>query len=342
MRLFFLFLLTSVVQAAPEGMVEIPGGTYTRGSTLKERFPEESPTHKVTVSTFYIDVHEVTNAQFSKFVDATGYLTQAERGWKKEDFPKAPPESLKPGALVFSAPPAAVQKSGQGAHWQWWQFKEGASWKHPLGPKSDLKGKENHPVTCVTWDDANAYAKWAGKRLPTESEWERAARGGKEQQIFIWGNEPKPEDASWPANIFTGDFPHNDTGLDGFVGTAPIKSFPPNDYGLYDMGGNAWEHCSDFYRPDAYASFLKDPKDNPKGPSSGVSEPMVNWFYSRGKYPSEATFGKPHQLSLLHVIRGGSYLCHHSYCLRYRPSARHFSESLAPSNHIGFRCAKSK
>ncbi len=333
--LLFLLTLTSLALAAPEGMVEIPGGTYTRGADSK-RFQEEGPSHQVTIDAFYLDIHEVTNAQFLKFTEATGYRTQAERGWSAEDFPKAPPGTLKPGAMVFSAPPEAVKLSGQGAEWQWWQFREGASWR------SHLKGRENHPVTCVTWEDANAYAKWAGKRLPTEAEWERAARGGKEKKTFVWGNEAKPDPSSWPANIFTGEFPNNDTGLDGHTGTSPVKSFPPNAYGLYDMAGNVWEHCSDFYYPNTYHFFIKDPHPNPTGPKRGVSQPEINWFFMKGKYPSPAIFGKQHPLSLLHVTRGGSYLCHHSYCLRYRPSARHYSESLAPSNHTGFRCAQSK
>lgn len=335
MRLLLFLLTLTLVHAAPEGMVEIPGGTYTRGAN-SERFPEEGPAHKITLDAFYLDIHEVTNAQFEKFVAATGYLTQAERGWKSEDFPKAPPETLKPGAMVFSAPPKKVKLSGQGAHWQWWKFRQGMSWK------SFRKNKPNHPVTCITWEDAHAYAKWAGKRLPTEAEWERAARGGKDGEIFIWGNEAKPDKDKWPANIFTGTFPHDDTALDGFAGTAPVKSFPPNAYGLYDMAGNVWEHCSDFYHPNTYATFIKDPKKNPQGASRGISQPEMTWFFMNGKYPNPVIFGKQHPLSLLHVTRGGSYLCHHSYCLRYRPSARHYSESLAPSNHTGFRCAKSK
>jgi len=329
-----LLFLASLAQATPEGMVEIPGGTFTRGKN-SQRFEEEGPAHQVTIDAFYLDEHEVTNAQFSTFVKATNYLTQAERGWKKEDFPKAPPETLKPGAMVFMPPPKEVRLAGQGAHWQWWQFREGESWK------TQSKGKPNHPVTCITWEDANAYAKWAGKRLPTETEWERAARGGKEGFTFVWGNEAKIN-GKWPANIFTGTFPNDDTALDGFAGTAPVKSYPPNPYGLYDMAGNVWEHCRDFYKPDTYASFIKEPHQNPTGPKRGVTQPMIAFFYGKGKYPSPAVFGKAHPLSLLHVVRGGSYLCHHSYCLRYRPSARHYSESLAPSNHTGFRCAKSK
>jgi formylglycine-generating enzyme required for sulfatase activity len=328
----------------PKGMVWIEGATYTRGTKENPDIPfndEERPIHKVTVSGFYLDEHEVTNAQFREFVDATGYKTQAEKGWSKIDFPKAPPEALKPGCIVFSGPPRAVELRGQGAEWQWWRFQEGASWKHPAGPQSNLKGLENYPVVCITWEDANAYCKWADKRLPTEAEWELAARGGNEGFDYIWGNSPKPG-TKWLANVFTGEFPHKDTGEDGFKGAAPIKSFPPNKFGLYDMAGNAWEHCSDLYRPDAYSLFIKSPKKDPKGPRGGVSQIEVNWFLQNGEWPSPLIFGKQHALSLLHVTKGGSFLCHASYCLRYRPGARHYSESLAPTNHTGFRCAKSK
>ena len=348
-RLFLFFPLISLLyadskDAPPEGMAWIKGATYTRGTKENPKFPfnpEERPLHKVTVDGFYLDTHEITNAQFRKFVEATGYKTQAERGWSDTDFPKAPPEALKPGALVFSGPPAAVKLQGEGAEWQWWRFEVGASWQNPTGKGSDVKGKDDHPVVCVTWEDANAYCKWADKRLPTEAEWELAARGGKEGLDYIWGNESKPGE-KWLANVFTGEFPHKDTGKDGFQGSAPIKSFPANPYGLYDMAGNVWEHCSDLYRPDSYTIFKKDPKKNPTGPQNGVSQPEVNWFLQRGSWPSPIVFGKQHPLSLLHVTKGGSFLCHASYCLRYRPGARHYSESLAPANHTGFRCAKSK
>ena len=329
---------------APEGMVWISGATYTRGTPEKQDLPhnpEERPVHKVTVGGFYIDIHEVTNAQFRKFVEATGYKTQAERGFTKEDFPKAPPEMLKPGSLVFAGPEDSVELWREGAEWQWWRFVEGADWQRPTGPKSTIEGKDDHPVVCVNWEDAQAYCKWAGKRLPTEAEWELAARGGKDGLDYIWGNKLKPGE-EWLANVFTGEFPHKDTGDDGFKGSAPVKSYPPNPYGLYDMAGNVWEHCTDFYRPDAYELFLKDPKENPTGPKSGVSQPEVNWFLQRGSWPSPIIFGKQHPLSLLRVTKGGSFLCHTSYCLRYRPGARHYSESLTPTNHTGFRCAKSK
>ena len=331
-------------QKEPEGMVWIEGDTYTRGTPENPDLPhnpEERPVHEVTVSGFYLDIHEVTNAQFREFVEATGFKTRAERGFTREDFPKAPPEMLRPGALVFSGPDESVELWREGAEWQWWRYLEGADWQHPTGPKSDIKGKDDHPVVCVNWEDAQAYCHWAGKRLPTEAEWELAARGGKEKLDYIWGNESKPGD-KWLANVFTGEFPHQDTAEDGFKGTAPVKSYPPNPFGLYDMAGNVWEHCSDYYRPDAYQLFVKDPQKDPTGPKNGVSQPEVNWFLQRGSWPSPIVFGKQHPLALLRVTKGGSFLCHTSYCLRYRPGARHYSESLTPTNHTGFRCAKSK
>ncbi len=337
-------LLPAAPDKAPEGMVWIEGDTYTRGTPENADLPhnpEERPVHEVTVSGFYLDIHEVTNAQFRKFVEATGYKTQAERGFTQEEFPKAPPEMLKPGSLVFSGPDESVELWREGAEWQWWRFVEGADWKHPTGPKSSIEGKDNHPVVCVNWEDAQAYCKWAGKRLPTEAEWELAARGGKEGLDYIWGEKPKPDD-KWLANVFTGEFPNKDSGEDGFKGTAPVKSYPPNPYGLYDMAGNVWEHCADYYRPDAYELFVKNPQKDPTGPKGGVSQPEVNWFLQRGSWPSPIIFGKQHPLSLLRVTKGGSFLCHTSYCLRYRPGARHYSEGLTPTNHTGFRCAKSK
>ena len=342
--LALISLLPAAPETAPEGMVWIEGATYTRGTPENPDLPhnpEERPVHQVTVTGFYLDIHEVTNAQFRKFVEATGYKTQAERGFTQEEFPKAPPEMLKPGSLVFSGPDESVELWREGAEWQWWRFVEGADWQHPTGPKSSIEGKDEHPVVCVNWEDAQAYCKWAGKRLPTEAEWELAARGGKEGLDYIWGEKPKPDD-KWLANVFTGEFPNKDSGEDGFKGTAPVKSYPPNPYGLYDMAGNVWEHCADYYRPDAYELFVKNPQKDPTGPKGGVSQPEVNWFLQRGSWPSPIIFGKQHPLSLLRVTKGGSFLCHTSYCLRYRPGARHYSESLTPTNHTGFRCAKSK
>ena len=328
---------------APAGMVFIPGGTYRRGSDHKfdqtrAEYPEESPVHEVTVDGFWIDATEVTNRQFLKFTNATGYKTQAERGWDSKDFPNAPPEQLKGGALLFKPTPRKVELFQPGAEWQWWQFVRGANWQHPEGPSSSIANRMDHPVVCATHEDAVAYCEWAGKRLPTEAEWERAARGGLDDKLFSWGDEPKPGN-KWQANVYQGEFPNKNTAEDGFPGTAPVKSFPPNAYGLYDMAGNVWEHCSDLYRPDYYKTFAKlpEPKANPKGPEQPVSQPMVQQFLQTKNYPAEAPF---HRLAWLWVTKGGSHLCHHTYCLRYRPAARHYSESLSPTNHTGFRCVR--
>lgn len=334
-------------EKVPEGMVWIPGGTYSRGEDrdipgARSKYPEETPVHKVTVDGFWMDATEVTNAQFLKFTKATGYKTQAELGWSKKDFPQAPPEQLRAGAMCFVPPAEQVENLFQpGAEWNWWKFIPGASWRNPQGPGSSIKDKMNHPVVCITHQDAAAYCKWAGKRLPTEAEWERAARGGLKRKLFMWGDTAMLK-GKWQANVFQGEFPHLDTALDGFRSTAPVKTFPPNGYGLYDMAGNVWEHCSDLYRPEFFRTFAEreKPEKNPKGPSSPVSQPMVQMFRQAGRYPPGQ---KPfHPLAWLWVTKGGSYLCHAQYCLRYRPAARHYSESLSPTNHTGFRCVKSK
>ncbi len=345
--------ITAVQDAPPaeaidrtEGMVWIPGGEFSMGSTDPLARPDEAPVHRVRVDGFWMDATEVTNAQFAKFVDATGYLTVAERPVDWEELkkqvepgtPKPADEVLQPGSLVFTPPDHPVDLRRFDL---WWTWTIGADWKHPEGPGSTIEGREDHPVVHVCYDDAVAYAKWAGKRLPTEAEWELAARGGKEGLDYIWGEKPKPDD-KWLANVFTGEFPNKDSGEDGFKGTAPVKSYPPNPYGLYEMAGNVWEHCADYYRPDAYELFVKNPQKDPTGPKGGVSQPEVNWFLQRGSWPSPIIFGKQHPLSLLRVTKGGSFLCHTSYCLRYRPGARHYSEGLTPTNHTGFRCAKSK
>lgn len=328
----------------PEGMILIAGGTYTRGEDRNlggtARYPEEQPVHQVTVSSFFIDETEVTNAQFAEFVKATGYQTQAERGFTKEDFPNAPAEQLKAGSLVFKAPAGEVEKWQRGAEWQWWQFVPGANWQHPTGPESSISDKMDHPVVCVTKEDAEAYCKWAQKRLPTEAEWERAARGDRDHALFIWGEKPKPANDSWPANTFQGAFPHDNKALDGHEGTAAVKSYPANDFGLYDMAGNVWEHCSDLYRPDYYQNFVKNPTRDPKGPTpeQAITQPATTQFQQGGQIPNEVEVFHP--LARLWVAKGGSFLCHHTYCLRYRPAARHYSESLSPTNHTGFRCAK--
>ena len=328
-----------------EGMIWIPAGRYTRGSdqkleTTRAKFPEERPVHRVTVNGFWIDTTEVTNRQFMEFTEATGYRTQAERGWDPKDFPDAPPDQLKGGALLFIPPQEKVELFRPGAEWQWWQFVRDANWRHPQGPSSGIKDKMEHPVVCVTHEDALEYCRWAGKRLPTEAEWERAARGGLDHKLYSWGDEPNPG-GKWMANVFQGEFPHKNTAQDGFSGTAPVRSYPPNAYGLYDMGGNVWEHCADLYRPDYFQTFAKRPrpKANPKGPAKPVSQPMVEEYLQSKRYPAGEPF---HRLAWLWVTKGGSHLCHNTYCFRYRPAARHYSESLSPTNHVGFRCVRSK
>jgi len=326
----------------PDEMVYIPATTYLRGNDKDMKngstYPEEAPVHKVSVEHFLIDKTEVTNAQFRAFVEATGYRTFAERGLTKKDFPDAPPSMLVAGANVFVAPEVKVQVRGPGAENQWWKFTPGANWMQPLGPGSSIEGKMNHPVVCLNNEDAKAYAKWAGKRLPTEAEWEAAARGGLDGKIFTWGNEANPE-GKWLANNYQGTFPNNNTAEDKFTGTAPVKSFPPNDYGLYDMAGNVWEHVSDFYRPDAYKKMSQTEINiNPKGPKEGITQPAIQQI-TMGREPIENPYSKM-PLLLTTVTKGGSFLCHHSYCLRYRPAARSIAEPITPTNHVGFRCVK--
>jgi len=293
-------------------MVKIEGGSFEMGSG---NFQDAQPLHQVQVNSFYMDVHEVTNAQFESFVKATGYVTVAERPLDPRDFPGADPSLLVPGSAVFKAP---KQVQGMQNHLQWWEYVPDANWRHPEGPNSSIKGKENHPVTQLAYDDAEAYAKWAGKRLPTEAEWEFAAKAGKhEQETYYWGSE-KLEDGKWLANIYQGEFPINNSKEDGFETTAPVKSFPANAYGLYDMEGNVWEWCSDFYRPDYYQ---KSPKENPKGPSDSYD-------------PQEPG-------AIKRVQRGGSFLCNDQYCERYKAGSRGKGEINSPTNNVGFRCVKS-
>jgi len=324
----------------PEGMRYIPGATYVRGSEGRQDngkfYQEESPKHPVKVSSFFMDATEVTNADFKAFVDATGYITFAEKGLSKEDFPLAPPEMLVAGASVFTKPNQEIDPHRYDAQ-LWWPFTKGASWKTPLGPESSIKAIMNHPVVCVNYNDAQAYAKWAGKRLPTEAEWELAARGGLTEKRYVWGDERKPDD-KWQANAYQGSFPANNTAEDGFVGTAPVKSFAANGYGLYDMAGNVWEICADLYDPTYYADFSKNPVANPKGPEQGVTGAELAEWAQSGVLKTAPAYTNP--LLLMRSARGGSFLCHVEYCLRYRPAARHYSEAITPTNHIGFRCVK--
>ena len=324
-----------------DGMVLLRGGSYLRGNDKPpgngDFYPEEGPAHRVEVSSFWIDKYEVTNAQFKEFVDATGYVTFAEKPLSKEVFPNAPPEQLVPGATIFAPPPQNINPRDSNNPWHWWAYRKGACWKRPNGEGSSIKNRMNHPVVCVNADDAKAYAEWAGKRLPTEAEWEMAARGGAEGKMFIWGDESKPN-GKWMANCFQGRFPARNTAQDGYLYTAPVGSFPPNEYGLHDMAGNVWEICSDFYHPAYYKQFLQAPHSNPKGPESPITQIELEQFRATGTCPLPQAGVS--ELMFLHVTKGGSFLCHFDYCLRYRPAARHHSESLAPSNHTGFRCVK--
>jgi formylglycine-generating enzyme len=304
---------TSAVDA--KEMVWIPGGTFSMGSASEEtRQSDEKPVHKVTLSGFWMDKTEVTNEQFEKFVRATGYVTTAERPPRAEDYPGADPALLVPGSILFAPPEGEVESIED--HMMWWKYVPGANWRHPEGPNSNLQGREKHPVVHVTWEDATAYCKWTGKRLPTEAEWEFAARGGLPQKPYTWGDEKNPN-GKWPANIWQGKFPKENSLADGFRVTNPVGSFPTNGFGLYDMAGNVWEWCSDWYMPDYYDH---SPEKDPKGPSTSHD-------------PNEPGIMK-------RVTRGGSYLCHDSYCMGYRPSARMKTSPDTSLCHTGFRCVK--
>ncbi len=309
--------------SAPGGMVWIPGGEFSMGGVnpvgMKdgghEHMNDARPVHRVYVDGFYMDATEVTNAEFFKFVKATGYVTVAEQKPTREEFPDAPEESLVAGSVVFAPPAEQVSLNN---YLQWWNYVKGADWKHPLGPGSDLKGKENYPVVQISWQDAAAYAKWTGKRLPTEAEWEFAARGGKAGNLYPWGNQLKP-DGKWMANIFEGLFPGRDAANDGFAGIAPVKQFPANAYGLYDIAGNVWEWCSDWYKDNYYQTLAKQGvAKNPQGPSDSYD-------------PAEPNLKKK-------VQRGGSFLCTDQYCTRYMVGTRGKGEYRSATNHIGFRC----
>lgn len=293
-------------------MVWIPGGSFQMGTT-DPMFSDAQPIHKVTLKGFLMDEHEVTNAEFEQFVKATNYVTIAEQKLDPKDYPNVPPESLVPGSAVFTAPAHKVSLDNP---LQWWQYIAGADWKHPLGPNSSLLGLENYPVVQISYEDAAAYAKWAGKRLPSEAEWEYAAQGKRGNQKYYWGNELKPG-GKWVANIYQGDFPAKNTGEDGFVGIAPVKSYAANPFGLYDMDGNVWEWCNDFYRADYYS---QSPSTNPEGPQDS--------------YDSEEPG------AVKRVQRGGSFLCSDQYCIRYRAGSRGKGEVKSGSNNLGFRCVK--
>ena len=310
----------------PVGMVWIPGGEFTMGSDNSDSKKDEKPPHKVKVDGFWLDTTLVTNRQFKEFVDATGYVTTAEKAPTLEEImsqvppgtPKPAPELLVPASLVFKPTSGPVPLNSNRA---WWEWKPGANWKHPLGPDSSIEGKEDHPVVQVTWYDAVAYAKWAGKRLPTEAEWEFAAYGGQKDIAYVWGNDEFSEEKP-QANIWQGKFPYKSTKPNNYMGTTPVKTFKANPYGLYDMSGNAWQWCSDLYNAGYYREEAqKELSVNPTGPTKS--------------YDPEEPFATKH------VHRGGSFLCHRSYCKGYRITARMKTCPDTSLNHLGFRCAKS-
>lgn len=313
----------------PNGMVWVPGGNFLMGSDSKMAQPNEKPTHKVNVQGFWMDKHHVTNAEFARFVKATGYVTTAERkpDWETlkvqlpPGTPKPPTSALVPGAMIFVGTESKVPLNDYS---QWWRFVPGANWRHPYGPKSNIKGKDEHPVVQVSYADVQAYAKWSGKRLPTEAEWEFAARGGLEQATYAWGNELKPQGKEM-ANIWDvqqRDFPVVNPKAGGASGTLPVGTFPPNGYGLVDMTGNAWQWVADWYREDYFKQQATLARVNdPQGPhdSYDTRDPGV---------PVSAP---------KRVTRGGSFLCNEDYCLSYRPSARRGNDPYNPMSHIGFR-----
>jgi len=348
-------------EAAPEGMVLIPGGSFEMGGDPglmgggSQSHGSSYPVHTVKVDSFWMDATEVTNGQFNEFVEATGYVTFAERplpeayveemrrmgkarirelrafaaraeGEAREELQAAIKqigEALEKvdssGAIVFREPDREVRNANDLS--QWWQIVPGATWRTPEGPGSTWRGRESHPVVNVNREDAAAYAAWAGKRLPTEAEWERAARGGLERKPYTWGDEFAPKGESvWMANIWQGVWPYENTGEDGFVATAPVKSFPPNPYGLYDISGNVWEIVADRYHPRTYAMRADRVSVNPLGPDPETLRRLGQ--------------GRP-----AFVTRGGSFLCSDSWCRGYQPGSRQLQEIDSPANHTGFRCA---
>jgi formylglycine-generating enzyme len=301
-------------------MVRIPGGTFRMGSN--DHYPEEAPVHRVTVDGFRIDRTPVTNRQFQAFVEATGHTTYAEIPPDPKDYPGALPEMLYAGSLVFAPPPSTFDLRDWS---QWWNFMKGADWRHPNGPKSCIDGLDDYPVVHVAHADALAYARWAGKDLPSEAEWEFAARGGLDGAEFGWGDEFTP-DGVHRANTWQGEFPRQNLKTDGFERTSPVTAFPPNGYGVHDMIGNVWEWTSDWFAPKHQADAPKACciPQNPRGGSEQAS-------YD----PRQPNIRIPRK-----VIKGGSHLCAPNYCRRYRPAARHAEAIDTSTSHLGFRCVR--
>ncbi len=328
-------LLPLPVSAEPHaGMAWVSGGEFVMGTDDPNSMSNERPAHRVKVDGFWMEVHDVTNAEFARFVAATGYKTIAERpiDWgdlKKQlpaGTPRPPEDKLRPGSLVFTPPDHPVDLNDMS---QWWTWTIGADWRHPQGPGSSIKGKDDYPVVQVAWDDAVAYAKWAGQRLPTEAEWEYAARGGsKVNTRFWWGDEFRPGGKSM-ANTWDGDFPYHNTAEDGYPRLPPVGKFPANGYGLYDMAGNVWQWTADIYRADAHALALDAAKGthgccvNPTGPAASFD-------------PT-----RPMAQNVERVTKGGSFLCNVNYCESYRPTARRGTPPDTGTEHIGFRCVAS-
>ncbi len=308
------------------GMVLIPGGSFSMGGDNEQASEDEYPKHKVFVDSFFIDATEVTNAQFKKFVEATGYITTAERKPNWDELKKTlPPNTPKPdesmlvaASLVFKPSNGPVNLNNYS---EWWSWVKGADWKHPEGPNSNIIGKDNYPVVHVSWFDAMAYCKWAGKRLPTEAEWEFAARGGLMNNIYPWGNEPIAKGNS-KANSWDGDFPYKNNQRDGYYKLSPVKTYSANNYGLFDMAGNVWEWCSDWYNNQYYSTIENQETKNPLGATKS--------FDPQDPYTPKK------------VLRGGSFLCNDSYCSGYRVARRMKSSPDTGLEHTGFRCVRSK
>jgi sulfatase modifying factor 1 len=296
---------------APEGMVWVPGGKFWMGCAGCE-LRDAVPVNAVEVDGFWMDRAPVTNAAFARFVEATGYVTVAERRLDPRDFPNAPPESLAAGSVVFSPPARAFPAM---RYVDWWRWIPGASWRHPEGPRSDLRGRAEHPVVHIAVEDAEAYARWAGKRLPTEAEYEFAARGGLDRKRYAWGDSLTPQ-GHWAANIFQGSFPVRNSGADGWVSTSPVGAFPPNGFGLLDMGGNVWQWTADWYVEDLYAGRANLVSRNPK-----VDRPPEHGRAER-------------------AIRGGSFLCSDQYCTRYLVGSRGRGEPSTGASNLGFRLVR--